>query len=118
MARILVLFYSRSGATWSWRGRFAAVSKAWRVQRPCCARCRRWSLRWMARRSRYPATGPAYATPEDLGTADGLVLGSPTRFGNMAAPLKHYLDGTGALWASGALAGKPAAVFTSTQSPA
>jgi NAD(P)H dehydrogenase (quinone) len=54
-------------------------------------------------------------TPEDLAGADGLVLGSPTRFGNMAAPLKHFLDGTGALWASGALAGKPAAVFTSTQ---
>ncbi len=63
-----------------------------------------------------PASGPAYATPEDLAGADGLVLGSPTRFGNMAAPLKHFLDGTGALWASGALAGKPAAVFTSTQS--
>jgi NAD(P)H dehydrogenase (quinone) len=62
-----------------------------------------------------PASGPAYATPEDLASADGLVLGSPTRFGNMAAPLKHFLDGTGALWASGALAGKPAAVFTSTQ---
>jgi NAD(P)H dehydrogenase (quinone) len=43
------------------------------------------------------------------------VLGSPTRFGNMAAPLKHFLDGTGSLWLSGALAGKPAGVFTSTQ---
>ena len=46
---------------------------------------------------------------------DALVLGSPTRFGNMAAPLKYYLDGTASLWVSGALVGKPAAVFTSTQ---
>jgi NAD(P)H dehydrogenase (quinone) len=45
----------------------------------------------------------------------GLILGSPTRFGNMAAPVKHFLDSTGALWLSGALAGKPAGVFTSTQ---
>jgi NAD(P)H dehydrogenase (quinone) len=51
---------------------------------------------------------------EDLRACAGLALGSPTRFGNMAAPLKHFLDTTGALWASGTLAGKPAAVFTST----
>ena len=63
-----------------------------------------------------PASGAAYATLEDLRKADGLVLGSPTRFGNMAAPLKHFLDGTSSLWVSGELAGKPAGVFTSTQS--
>ena len=62
-----------------------------------------------------PAVGPPYATYDDLRHADGLVLGSPTRFGNMAAPLKHFLDGTSSLWVSGALAGKPAGVFTSTQ---
>lgn len=62
-----------------------------------------------------PAEGPPYATHEDLRECDGLVLGSPTRFGNMAAPLKHFLDGSSALWVSGALAGKPAGVFTSTQ---
>jgi NAD(P)H dehydrogenase (quinone) len=62
-----------------------------------------------------PAEGPPYATHEDLRECAGLVLGSPTRFGNMAAPLKHFLDGTSALWVSGALANKPAAVFTSTQ---
>ena len=62
-----------------------------------------------------PAEGPPYATHDDLRECDGLVLGSPTRFGNMAAPLKHFLDGTSALWVSGALAGKPAGVFTSTQ---
>jgi NAD(P)H dehydrogenase (quinone) len=62
-----------------------------------------------------PEQGPPYASHEDLEQCAGLVLGSPTRFGNMAAPLKFFLDGTSALWLSGALAGKPAAVFTSTQ---
>jgi NAD(P)H dehydrogenase (quinone) len=62
-----------------------------------------------------PAEGPPYATLEELQRADGLILGSPTRFGNMAAPLKYFLDGTSALWLSGGLAGKPAAVFTATQ---
>jgi len=62
-----------------------------------------------------PSSGPPYATLEDLRHADGLVLGSPTRFGNMAAPLKYFLDGTASLWVSGGLAGKPAGVFTSTQ---
>jgi NAD(P)H dehydrogenase (quinone) len=63
-----------------------------------------------------PDSGAPYATYDDLRRADGLVLGSPTRFGNMAAPLKHFLDGTSSLWVSGELSGKPAAVFTSTQS--
>jgi len=62
-----------------------------------------------------PSEGPPYATHDDLRECDGLVLGSPTRFGNMAAPLKHFLDGTSSLWVSGVLANKPAAVFTSTQ---
>jgi NAD(P)H dehydrogenase (quinone) len=62
-----------------------------------------------------PASGAAYASIDDLRDCAGLVLGSPTRFGNMAAPLKHFLDGTSSLWVSGALAGKPAGVFTSTQ---
>ena len=62
-----------------------------------------------------PASGAPYAALEDLRQADGLLLGSPTRFGNMAAPLKYFLDCTASLWLSGALAGKPAAVFTSTQ---
>lgn len=63
-----------------------------------------------------PASGPPYATREDLVECAGLALGSPTRFGNMAAPLKYFLDGTSDLWLSGALAGKPAAVFTSSSS--
>src|SRR5271169_5629040 len=62
-----------------------------------------------------PDEGPPFATHEDLVQCCGLILGSPTRFGNMAAPVKFFLDGTSALWISGALVGKPAAVFTSTQ---
>ncbi|MFO1258620.1 MAG: NAD(P)H:quinone oxidoreductase [Gammaproteobacteria bacterium] len=63
-----------------------------------------------------PAEGPPYATLADLEHAAGLALGSPTRFGNMAAPLKHFLDTTSALWLSGKLIGKPAGCFTSTSS--
>jgi NAD(P)H dehydrogenase (quinone) len=116
MARILVLFYSRTGATLELarqvcRGieSVAGANAVLRTVPPVVT-----AVDGPAQP--VPATGPAYATAEDLAGADGLVLGSPTRFGNMAAPLKHFLDGSGALWASGALAGKPAAVFTSTQS--
>ena len=61
-----------------------------------------------------PPEGAPYAEPRDLEECAGLALGSPTRFGNMAAPLKHFIDGLGPQWGRGALAGKPAAVFTST----
>ncbi|RDZ27614.1 NAD(P)H:quinone oxidoreductase [Lysobacter silvisoli] len=61
-----------------------------------------------------PEDGAPYVEARDLAECAGLVLGSPTRFGNMAAPVKHWLDGLGAEWASGALVGMPAAVFTST----
>jgi NAD(P)H dehydrogenase (quinone) len=60
-----------------------------------------------------PDSGAPYVELVDLEQCAGLALGSPTRFGNMAAPMKHFLDGTGGLWARGALVGKPAAVFTS-----
>ncbi|MGI9228933.1 MAG: NAD(P)H:quinone oxidoreductase [Gammaproteobacteria bacterium] len=63
-----------------------------------------------------PASGPPYADKNDLINCHGLALGSPTRFGNMAAPLKYFLDSTGDIWLSGQLSGKPAAVFTSTSS--
>lgn len=61
-----------------------------------------------------PPDGAPYATLKDLEECAGLALGSPTRFGNMAAAMKYFIDGTGGLWMSGALAGKPACVFTST----
>ena len=63
-----------------------------------------------------PDEGAPYASKRDLGECAGIALGSPTRFGNMAAPMKHFIDGLGAEWASGTLAGKPACVFTSTAS--
>ena len=63
-----------------------------------------------------PEDGAPYVQPADLAECSGLLLGSPTRFGNMAAPMKHFLDTLGADWASGTLAGKPAGVFTSTAS--
>ena len=61
-----------------------------------------------------PEEGAPYVSTDDLTECAGLILGSPTRFGNMAAPLKHFLDGTGSQWASGTLIGKPAAAFTSS----
>ena len=61
-----------------------------------------------------PEEGAPYVERADLAECAGLLLGSPTRFGNMAAPLKHFIDGLGTEWASGTLVGKPAAVFTST----
>jgi NAD(P)H dehydrogenase (quinone) len=64
-----------------------------------------------------PEDGAPYVEIADLVAADGLLLGSPTRFGNMAAPLKHFLDSTSELWLKGALVDKPAGVFTSTSSP-
>lgn len=63
-----------------------------------------------------PEQGPPFATLDDLAECAGLVLGSPTRFGNMAAPLKYFLDQSSALWMSGALVNKPAGVFTSSSS--
>jgi len=63
-----------------------------------------------------PKDGPPYAELADLVEADGLLLGSPTRFGNMAAPLKHFLDSTSELWLAGTLADRPAGVFTATSS--
>lgn len=63
-----------------------------------------------------PADGPLYCSTEDLQRCAGLVMGSPTHFGNMAAPLKYFIDGTSSLWLSGAMIDKPAAVFTSSSS--
>jgi len=115
MAEILVLYYSRGGATAELarqvcRG-VASVTAATARLRTVPA----VSAESEAPAKPIPASGPPYATLDDLRETQGLVLGSPTRFGNMAAPLKHFLDGTGSLWLSGTLCGKPAGVFTSTQ---
>jgi NAD(P)H dehydrogenase (quinone) len=68
------------------------------------------------KQAEWPDEGPALVENRDLVECDGLILGSPTRFGNMASAVKHFLDGTGSEWFNGALVGKPAGVFTSTSS--
>lgn len=112
---VLVLYYSRYGAT-----RQMAMQVARGVERAGLeARIRTVpavSTECEAVAPSVPEEGAVYATTEELAGCAGLALGSPTRFGNMAAPLKYFLDGTSSLWLSGALAGKPAAVFTSTAS--
>jgi NAD(P)H dehydrogenase (quinone) len=115
MNEILVLYYSRQGSTAALarqvcRGieSIAGMQARLRTVAPLTTTIERAD-------PAVPNDGPPYATHEDLVACSGLVLGSPTRFGNMAAPLKFFLEGTSTLWLSGALADKPAAVFTSTQ---
>lgn len=115
MAEILVLYYSRSGATAELARQ---VCRGIDAVPGACSKLR--TVPAVSAESEGPArpvpgSGPPYATLADLRAADGLVLGSPTRFGNMAAPLQYFLGGTSSLWLEGALAGKPAGVFTSTQ---
>lgn len=111
MKPILVLYYSQHGNT-------AAMARA--VARGVEAAGADARLRTVpsdyADADAVPDQGPPYVEKQDLVDCSGLILGSPTRFGNMAAPLKRFLDDTGAEWYSGALAGKPAGVFTSTAS--
>ncbi len=115
-ARILVLYYSRHGSTARLAAQVArgvnAVSGADAVLRtvPPVSPDTEPSL------PRVPDSGDPYIAREELRSCDGLILGSPTRFGNMAAPLKYFLDGTGAEWLSGGLSGIPGGVFTSTSS--
>ena len=116
MPEILVLYYSRHGATAAMaqqiaRGieEVAGVQARLRTVPPVSTVCE-------AAEDEIPASGPPYVNHDDLRECAGLALGSPTRFGNMAAPLKYFLDGTSALWLSGTLAGKPAGLFTSTSS--
>lgn len=112
---VLVLYYSRQGAT-----REMARHIAQGVERAGLeARLRTVpavSADCEATAPDIPERGDLYASLDDLAGCAGLVLGSPTRFGNMAAAMKYFLDGTTALWLNGALIDKPAAVFTSTGS--
>jgi NAD(P)H dehydrogenase (quinone) len=116
MTEILILYYSRWGATEEMANLIArgveevpgAVAKIRTVPEI--------SPVSKATEDTIPEDGPPYATSDDLKHCDGLALGSPTHFGNMAAPLKHFIDSTSNLWFSGALSGKPAGVFTSTSS--
>ena len=116
MTEVLILYYSRYGATAEMARRIArgvdeveGAAARLRTVPPVSPECE-------ASEPPVPAEGPPYAELADLEACAGLALGSPTRFGNMAAPLKHFLDRTSPLWLSGALAHKPAGVFTSTSS--
>lgn len=116
MTDILVLYYSRHGAT---RALAQAIAQGVDSVPGAQARVRTVpsvSAVCEATQPDIPADGPPYAEVHDLEECAGLALGSPTRFGNMAAPMKYFLDGTSPQWLSGALSGKPAAVFTSTGS--
>lgn len=112
---VLVLYYSRHGATAEMARQIArGVEQAGlearvRTVPPVSTECEAVS-------PTIPADGAIYATPDDLKHCAALALGSPTRFGNMAAPMKYFLDGTSGLWLTGELVGKPAGVFTSTSS--
>jgi NAD(P)H dehydrogenase (quinone) len=116
VAEILVLYYSRYGATASMAQHIARgieevddMQARVRTVPPVSTVCE-------ASEDSIPDEGAPYASIEDLRECAGLALGSPTRFGNMAAPLKYFIDTTSSLWLGAALAGKPAAVFTSTSS--
>ena len=112
---VLVLYYSRHGAT-SKMARLIAegIERGGMEARvrtvPTVSADNQQSIPGI------PETGAMYCSEDDLRNCSGLILGSPTRFGNMAAPLKFFIDGTSSLWLTGALAGKPAAAFTSTAS--
>jgi NAD(P)H dehydrogenase (quinone) len=113
---ILVLYYSRQGATQTMAEHIArgvegvpGVAARLRTVPPVSADCEQTE-------DDIPAQGPLYCDLADMRDCCGLVLGSPTRFGNMAAPLKYFIDQTSSLWLSGAMIDKPAAVFTSTSS--
>jgi NAD(P)H dehydrogenase (quinone) len=113
---ILVLYYSRKGST---RKLAELIAQGIESVPGCDARLRTVpavSTVSEATEPDVPADGPPYVELRDLQECAGLAIGSPTRFGNMAAPMKYFLDGTSAHWLSGTLAGKPACVFTSTGS--
>ena len=116
MSDVLVLYCSRSGATEALarevcRGVDAVSGMASRLRTVPAV-----SSVAEAATSAVPESGPPFATPQDLVECAGLVMGSPTRFGNMDAALKYYLDGTVNEWLTAAAVGKPAGVFTSTSS--
>lgn len=116
MTEILVLYYSQGGAV---RDMAQLIARGIECVPGVKARLRtvpKVSANCEATEPDIPSTGAPYAELADLEACAGIALGSPTRFGNMAAPMKYFLDGTAGLWLKGALIGKPAAVFTSSGS--
>ncbi len=116
MKEILVLYYSRHGNTATMAHKIARGVEEITGISACLRTVPAVSTTCEASDEEIPESGPPYAALEDLARCDGLILGSPTHFGNMAAPLKYFLDQTSTLWLSGALSGKPASVFTSSSS--
>jgi NAD(P)H dehydrogenase (quinone) len=114
MPDILVLYYSRHGATAELARQ---VARGVDGVAGCRARMRTVPPLAQAAAPPAPQEGAAYATHDDLRECAGLVLGSPVRFGNMAAPLMAFFDGTSSLWLTGVLAGKPVGAFTSGSTP-
>ncbi|UCF76857.1 MAG: NAD(P)H:quinone oxidoreductase [Betaproteobacteria bacterium] len=117
MHEILVLYYSHTGAV---KEMAQLVARGVEQVPGCAARLRtvpKVSGVSEAVAPAVPEVGAPYAEHKDLVECIGIALGSPTRFGNMAAPMKYFWDSTGELWLKGTLSGKPAAVFTSTASP-
>ena len=116
MTEILVLYYSQGGAV---RDMAQSIARGVESVAGVKARIRtvpKVSANCEATESEVPSTGSPYVELQDIEECTGLALGSPTRFGNMAAPMKYFLDGTTSLWLKGALIGKAAAVFTSSGS--
>ena len=116
MPEILVLYYSQGGAV---REMAQLIARGVESVSDVKARIRtvpKVSANCEATEPDIPASGDPYCELNDLEECIGVALGSPTRFGNMAAPMKYFLDGTSGLWLKGALIGKPACVFTSTGS--
>ncbi len=116
MTEILILYYSQGGAV---REMAQLIARGVESVAGVKARIRtvpKVSANREATEPEIPASGAPYVELADLEECIGLALGSPTRFGNMAAPMKYFLDGTTALWLKGALIGKPACVFTSSGS--
>ncbi len=118
MSFVLILYYSRHGSTAQLARKIASgVESVDGMQARLRTVPEVVPVAGAVAAPEVPDDGPPFATLDDLAQCRGLILGSPTRFGNMAAPLKYFLDNTAALWMSGSLVGKPAAVFTSTSSP-
>ncbi len=116
MGQVLILYYTRHGATAEMARQAArgveevpGMQARLRTVPPVSTVCE-------ATEPEIPDSGAPYVSEQDLIDCDGLLLGSPTRFGNMAAPMKYFLDTTSRLWMSGSLIGKPAGLFTSTSS--
>lgn len=116
MAYILILYYSRTGSVANMAQQIArgvnqmtGIEARVRTVPPISATCE-------ATQPAVPDQGPPYATMDDVRYCAGMILGSPTRFGNMAAPLKYFFDGLSNIWFAGQLVSKPAAVFTASAS--